>query len=155
MGNDLYQNAEGSTLKLIPVALALFYRKIENATLEVWTQVREDDGIYHGLLEFPGGKIEAHETPLEAVIREVMEEVNIDIAASEVESMGLYSNALPGRTIVLNVFLFPDQPSLIGKGQWLSIDSVKLSSAYHGQIPAPNHQIIDDLYRALYTGSNL
>ncbi len=57
-------------MKLVPVALALFYRKVSERKLEIWTQVREDDGIYHGLLEFPGGGIEANETPLAAVVRE-------------------------------------------------------------------------------------
>lgn len=138
-------------MRLIPVALALFYRLKPNSILEVWTQVREDDGIYHGLLEFPGGGIEANETPLVAAVREVSEEVGISISPSDGKFMGTYSNAHPNRTILLNVFLFPDQESLIGKGQWLEITSEKLSSPYLGKIPGPNHQIIDDLYRSLYS----
>jgi mutator protein MutT len=138
-------------LRLIPVALALFYRLKPERTLEVWTQVREDDGIYHGLLEFPGGGIEANETPLVAAVREVSEEVGIMISPSEAQFMGTYSITHPGKTILLNVFLFPDQDSLFGKGQWLEITSEKLSSPYLGKIPGPNHQIIDDLFRSLYS----
>ena len=66
--------------------------------------------------------------------------------------MGIYANELTGKTILLNVFLFPDQASLKDKGKWLKIDE-KLSHSYLGQIPRPNHQIIDDLYRALYIDS--
>jgi len=138
-------------MKLLPVALSLFYRMAPENILEVWTQVREDDGIYHGLLELPGGKIEANETPLAAAVREVQEEVGIDIDPATGKFMGIYTNPLPGKTILLNVFLFPDQASLIGKGKWLSITPEKLSSPYLGQIPGPNHQIIDDLYRSLYS----
>ena len=137
-------------MKLLPVALALFYRKIPGSILEVWTQVREDDGPYHGLLEFPGGKIEAGEEPIMGAVREVQEEVGIDIDPAQGILMGIYTNPLPAKTILLNVFLFPDQPSLIGRGQWLKVEYSELSKPFIGQIPSPNHQIIDDLYRALY-----
>jgi 8-oxo-dGTP diphosphatase len=138
-------------LKLIPVSLALFFRKQSDDVLEVWTQVREDDGIYHGKLEFPGGGIEAGEDPLTAVVREVEEEVGIIINPSEAKFMGIYSNIMDTKTILLNVFLFPDQPGLATRGQWLSITKSDLSGPYRGQIPTPNHQIIDDLYRSLYS----
>lgn len=138
-------------MKLIPVALALFYRKKPQNILEVWTQTRIDDGIYHGLQEFPGGGIEEGETPLIAIVREVEEEVGIIINPSDAKLMGIYSNLLPLKTILLNVFLFPDQPALDGKGRWLEITNEALSSPYIGQIPGPNHQMIDDLYRALYS----
>lgn len=137
-------------MKLVPVALALFYR-VKNNILEVWTQKREDDGIYHGLQEFPGGKIEENETPLIAAVREVEEEVGIKINPDEGKLMGIYSNPLPGRTILLNVFLFPDQESLVGRGEWLKIDKDHLSAPFKDKIPGPNHQIIDDLFRSLYS----
>lgn len=137
-------------MRIIPVSLALFQRTPNAGELEVWVQRREDDGPYHGLLEFPGGGIEPGESPLQAAVREVEEEVGITIRAEEGTFMGTYSNELPGRTIMLNVFLFPDQAQLAGKGQWLKITAGELSSKYSGLIPAPNHRIIDDLYHSLY-----
>ena len=133
------------------MALALFHRKTQDNKLEVWVQVRTDDGPYHGLLEFPGGGIEVGELPLDAAIREVDEEVGIKVPANDGKFMGTYANEFPGKTILLYVFLFPDQEALEGKGQWLVIDET-LSSHYAGTIPGPNHRIIDDLYRALYDG---
>ena len=138
-------------MKLVPVALALFYRQPSEKILEVWTQVREDDGPYHGLLEFPGGGIEVGETPLAASVREVEEEVGIFISPEEGRFMGTYPNELPGKVILLNVILFPDQLALEGKGEWLRISEGTLSRPYAGKILAPNHQIIDDLFRALYS----
>ncbi len=138
-------------MRLIPVALALFFRQKPKNILEVWTQTREDDGIYHGLQEFPGGGIEEGETPLMAVVREVEEEVGITVDPATAKLMGIYSNLLADKTILLNVFLFPDQVSLESKGRWLEINAETLSSPYIGQIPGPNHQMIDDLYRALYS----
>lgn len=135
-------------MKLVPVSLAIFY-ELNQQTLNLWTQVREDDGPYHGLLEFPGGGIEANETPLDAAVREVEEEVGITIKAEDGKLLGIYENPLAGRTILLYVHLFPKYVTLENKGKWLSIESQSLSSPYTGLIPGPNHKIIDDLYRAL------
>lgn len=141
-------------MKLVPVALALFYRQPKAETLEVWVQVRTDDGPYHGLLEFPGGGIEPGEEPLAAAVREVAEEVGIAVNSTQSRFMGTYPNIHPNRTILLYVFLFPDQASLKEKGQWLTIEKDKLSSPYLGLIPGPNHQMIDDLYRSLYDANH-
>lgn len=135
-------------MSLVPVALALFYRW-NHPQLEVWVQRREDDGRFHGLQELPGGGVEPGETPLIAAVREVEEEVGITISPAEGRFMGTYSNDIGDRTILLYVFLFPDQAQLKGKGQWLSIDQ-GLSEKFRGLIPYPNHEIIDDLYRSLY-----
>lgn len=135
-------------MKLVPVALALFYEKYEES-LKVWVQIREDDGPYHGMLEFPGGGIEPGETPLQAAVREVEEEVGITILEADGKFMGTYHNVHPAKTILLYVFLFPDSPALKGRGQWLTIKHPELSSSFKGLIPEPNHKIIDDLFLAL------
>jgi 8-oxo-dGTP diphosphatase len=140
-------------MKLIPVALCLFYKWSQNE-LEIWVQRRDDDGPYHGMLEFPGGKIEANEAPLMAAVREVLEEVGVNIDPAEGKFMGNYKNVFPERTIVLYVFLFPPQELLEGKGQWLKISANTLSRPFVGIIPPPNHRIIDDLYRSLYDNQN-
>lgn len=137
-------------MKIIPVSIAIFYRKKEDY-LEVWTQKRLDDGIYHGLQEFPGGKIEEGETPLDAVLREVHEEVGVIVVPNLGRLMGIYPVITNEKTIMLNVFLFTDQSSLNGLGQWLKITKEELSSPYRGNIPSPNHQIIDDLFNSLYS----
>jgi 8-oxo-dGTP diphosphatase len=135
-------------MKLIPVALAIFYENLPDE-LKVWVQVREDGGPYQGLLEFPGGGIEAHETPLDAAVREVHEEVGISIEALAGTFMGTYANPVQDKTILLYVFLFPKTPLLEGRGQWLSLRQEGLSQIYQGQIPGPNHKIMDDLFKAI------
>lgn len=141
-------------MTLLPVALCLFYRWKKNSELDVWVQVREDDGPFHGLLEFPGGGIEANEVPLEAVVREVEEEVGIKIEPELGKLMGVYSNEYPKRTILLYVFLFPDTPLLENKGKWLTIKKDDLSNPFKGMIPPPNHRIIDDLFNSLYSNQH-
>ena len=135
-------------MKLVPVALSLFY-EMQGESLKVWVQTREDDGPYHGLLEFPGGGIEPGETPLQAAVREVEEEVGIVIQAEDGKFMGTYHNEFPNKSILLYVFLFPHTSALKDKGQWLTITQPELSSSFKGLIPPPNHKIIDDLFLAL------
>jgi 8-oxo-dGTP diphosphatase len=58
----------------------------------------------HGLKwEFPGGKLEPGETPVEALTRELREELNIE-AAPGVELLR-YEFAYPGKRPILLVFL--------------------------------------------------
>jgi 8-oxo-dGTP diphosphatase len=134
-------------VKLIPVALALFHRRLSNNELELWVQERTDEGPYQGLLEFPGGGIEKGETPFSACVREVQEEVGIDISAEKEHFMGIYRNEHSERVILLYVFLFRDVESLEGKGEWLRLETLSDSENYRDKIPGPNHRIIEDLFR--------
>ncbi len=141
-------------MKLLPVALALFHRKVSLDALEVWVQTRTDTGPFQGLLEFPGGGIEAGESPLQAAVREVEEEVGISVDPNLARFMGIYTNEGPGRTVLLYVHLFPAVAQLQGKGEWLRVKAPELSAPLNGKIPPPNHQMIDDLYRSLYDGAH-
>lgn len=137
-------------MRIIPVSLCIFYQK--EASLKIWVQRRTDDGPYHGLLEFPGGGIEPGETPLEACVREVEEEVGIVINPADHHFFGNFSRDLGDKLILLYVFLFPHYPQLMGRGQWLDIEGELLSSKLAGEIPPLNHEIIDQLYQSLYSG---
>ncbi len=137
-------------MSLFPVALALFYRWSSPNVLDVWVQKRTDDGPFHGLMEFPGGGVEAGETPLAACIREVQEEVGIELIPQEGKLMGIYSHKNGKRTILLYVFLFPEQAELAGRGKWLQVRAPELSLKFEGIIPPANHRIIDDLFKSLY-----
>jgi 8-oxo-dGTP diphosphatase len=136
-------------MKLVPVSLALFY-SYQHPKLRVWTQVRTDGGPFEGLLEFPGGGIEVGESPIEAAVREVEEEVGIKVPQGLGRYMGTYLNEYSSRKILLYVHLFPAVADLTDKGHWLEIEKELLSSSYVGKIPKPNHQIIDDLFQYLY-----
>lgn len=61
------------------------------------------DGPYHGLWEFPGGKIRDGESPLAALRRELLEELGID--AIRFEPFMNLSHDYPDRTVALEFFL--------------------------------------------------
>lgn len=56
---------------------------LENEMQQVFVSKRLDHADYAGSLEFPGGKIEADETPRQALVREFEEELGIQVLKCE------------------------------------------------------------------------
>ncbi|QGQ93818.1 (deoxy)nucleoside triphosphate pyrophosphohydrolase [Paenibacillus psychroresistens] len=63
---------------------------ILNEKNEILCALRSQKMSLPGLWEFPGGKIEANETPQESLIREIQEELNCTIRVGELVSDAAY-----------------------------------------------------------------
>jgi 8-oxo-dGTP diphosphatase len=58
-----------------------------------------------GLWEFPGGKVETGEEPEQALVRELHEELGIDIAKSDLAPLIFASHAYPDFHLLMPVYL--------------------------------------------------
>lgn len=121
-------------------ALQVAVAVIINDAREVLVALRDQQAHQGGLWEFPGGKIEAGESIMQALAREVHEELGIDIIHSSLFKSIRY--AYPDKQVMLHVCLldaFHGTPAG-AEGQplkWLPIDCLKPS-----MFPAANRSII-------------
>ena len=65
---------------MIDVVAAVF-RDDENRVLIAQRNIKKDHG---GFWEFPGGKVEEKETRKQAIVREIKEELDLDISADRI-----------------------------------------------------------------------
>jgi 8-oxo-dGTP diphosphatase len=96
----------------------------------VLVQQRAPHRSMAGLWEFPGGKMEAGETPEHALARELMEELGIGIAPTAFAPAAFASAALGDRHLILLLFTArawagDPQPLDASALRWVSIDEMR------------------------------
>ena len=103
---------------------------------------RPDDTTMGGLWEFPGGKIEKHETAVEAIIREVKEETNLTI--SNPQFLGNISHKYSHFGVNISLFIsFPKSIkslNLAQEHQWITMKDI-----FNYPLPKANHKMLDIL----------
>ena len=64
---------------------------------------RIEQGPFHGLWEFPGGKIAANEAPADALARELAEEIGVQLV--QARSFMSLTHDYPDRRVAIEFFL--------------------------------------------------
>jgi len=140
--------------KKIHVSILINLRNVSADGFEIWTQKRLEPGPLYNKDEFPGGKIEMGEDPLDAALREFHEEVEINIEnkREDLKLFKIHQYRTETKLITLYVFIAKLNLALLDKGCWYSISYKSKSDYLLGKIPEINHDIIDEL--ALYLEKN-
>lgn len=121
----------------IAVAVAVI---IDNQQRFLITQ-RPIHASHGGCWEFPGGKLEENETSELALIREIKEEVNIDV--HQYQLLGEVNHQYPDKAVTLIIFLvthFSGEPMC--KENQLGMKWVNLQELNPQNFPAANQEII-------------
>jgi mutator protein MutT len=85
----------------IPVVAAVFFRWKDGAfELALFQRKAGDHGA--GLWEFPGGKVERGESKEQALVREIQEELSLDVQVLAL--LGRASHELPAKFLDLDAF---------------------------------------------------
>ncbi len=101
MGAVESQSASGPALPLVLVAAVA----LVDADGRVLLARRPEGKPMAGLWEFPGGKVDPGETPETALIRELAEELGIDVAASCLAPFTFASHAYPEFHLLMPLYV--------------------------------------------------
>ncbi len=105
-------------MKTLQIAVGI----IRNPQGEIFITQRSADAHMANKLEFPGGKIESDETPEQALVRELQEEVGITVTSATLFDKLDYQ--FPDRHITLWFFLVEDWEASRGQegqpGCWMA-----------------------------------
>ena len=125
-----------SHTKVIDVAAGLVFRDGKLLIAE-----RHANAHLGGLWEFPGGKREPHETFEDCLVRELREELGIEVAVGElVESI---THSYPERTVHLRFFRcrwVRHEPQLLGCAAFQWVTTPELD---HYKFPAADDRLLE------------
>ena len=124
--------------KTVQVAVAIIIKQ-----QQVYITRRQQGQHLAGCWEFPGGKIEANETPEQALQRELKEEINLQFSQAQFfESLEF---TYPEKNVCLHFYLIRQllnqpQPQEGQQGKWCPIQQLVAQ-----EFPAANQTIIHKL----------
>ena len=103
---------------------------------------RPEGKFLEGLWEFPGGKVKSEETPEAALIRELREEISIDVDESCLAPVTFASHAYPLYHVVLLAFVCRVWKGLVQSREGQATKWVDLRNIRDYPMPAADDGIV-------------
>ncbi len=132
-----------------PTMLFVVAAALVNQANEILIQKRPKGKAMAGLWEFPGGKVEAGESPVSALIRELKEELGIHVDPKKLTPVTFASEALDDKYLLLLLYMgreWQGQPRAI---ESLEMEWVTLSDMRRRAMPPADRPFIDHLERII------
>lgn len=124
---------------ITPISIVIPY-SYNDGTLCIWMQKRLSDP-FKGLWEFPGGKIEESEDPVMGAIREVYEEVGVDLRPEDLKLLTV-KHTFPKTNKIISLFVYlTDKLELFPAENRFVLQGKEDILAIKHQIPGPNINI--------------
>lgn len=113
----------------------------------VLLQKRPPGKEHGGLWEFPGGKVEAHEAPRPALVRELNEELGITVETSAVEPLGFAEStaSAPARPVVILLYTIRSWRGAPTACDGAEIAWIPLSEAHRLPMPPLDIELLERL----------
>ncbi len=123
-----------------PTLLFVVAAAIMNEKKKILMQTRPLGKSMAGLWEFPGGKVEMGEIPEFALVRELKEELNIDIEADKLRPSCFASEALESKHLLLLLYIVDEWHGEITAQEeqdygWFAIDQLSSLEMPPADIP--------------------
>lgn len=129
--NERFPRLPGLTKN--PTGIPVVSAKITTGDGRFLLQRRSQGGRHGGLWEFPGGKVESHETPENALIREVEEEVGLLLSADSLVPFATMHEVASGEFPAIVMTLYTARrwsgDPVAHQGQewsWFTLDQARL-----------------------------
>ncbi len=111
---------------------------LRDAAGRVLIAQRPPGGHVGGFWEFPGGKLQAGESPLQALCRELAEEIGIQVSAAS--PLMSYRHSYPERVVELHVFEVSDYSGeaqgLEGQPlRWVAVEELATAGLLEADLP--------------------
>jgi 8-oxo-dGTP diphosphatase len=106
----------------------------------IWVKLRRETGHLDGCWEFPGGKVQAGEEPVEAAVRELFEETGLQVEPGQLHPLSQFEFTYPDRSLRLHFYLLelPDLPAMpIEEACWLTA-----SELLDRNTPPANYEVL-------------
>jgi 8-oxo-dGTP diphosphatase len=110
---------------------------------------RPADKAMAGLWEFPGGKVEAGETPEQSLIRELKEELGIDISASCLAPLAFASHAYPDFHLLMPLYVCRRWQGTVRGAEGQALIWVRAKDLRNYEMPPADEPLIPPLIEIL------
>ncbi len=127
-------------MKIVPIAIVIPINKDGH----IWVQKRLSEDSLNGALEFPGGKIESNESPVQAAKRELLEETGVSVLESDLELLKIYNHNYPDLTVNLFAFILRGHLEEFAQGGWIELKG-QWREELKDRIPEANWPILTDI----------
>ena len=124
----------------VEVAVAVIRRKDK-----VWIQKRKNTDHLEGYWEFPGGKLEGQESPRQALLRELREELALEVELALPIAIHIEAFSYPERDVRIHFFLVELKTDIaLSQGRW--VDPLELDGFL---FPPANRAVLEVLKNAV------